>query len=371
MATRGEKYVEGKFANPLHPKDGYFLLECKDPRARRMLEFVISIFYPEKPARMTVMVGNTIFGTNTSEQDVDWALVMRDMIRRLLTGIGKSKSTPICPYLLHLYIAHEVVQLEEKKVYMVEESFILHDIEPEEDNQLAGSEDLERESLSLKEIRELQDQQKKKQASPPRHKVMSTNGRKDKVPQEEERTEAPKRKSPFLVIAESLNEILDHFAHTQKIVRAACTMARAEDEDYLLETMKELLQKQTITNLQEKGEKFKEEVKWLKEELEDDKKANAIAATKLSESLDLIQKMEDFVQLPTKVLNKARLFDEGLSKNLIIAAKVIMVLVDFNQRIEKILQEMRDLFDGLEVEGLVPLDQVPNISINTEELPTL
>ena len=32
---------------------------------------------------------------------------------------------------------------------------------------------------------------------------------------------------------------------------------------------------------------------------------------------------------------------------------------------------MQALFNGLEVEGLVPLDQVPNISINTEELPTL
>ena len=50
MATRGKKYAEGKFANPPHPKDGYFLPECKDPRARRMLEFVIPIFYPEKPS---------------------------------------------------------------------------------------------------------------------------------------------------------------------------------------------------------------------------------------------------------------------------------------------------------------------------------
>ena len=49
MATRVEKYAEGKFANPPHPKDGYFISECKDLRARRMLEFVIPIIYPEKP----------------------------------------------------------------------------------------------------------------------------------------------------------------------------------------------------------------------------------------------------------------------------------------------------------------------------------
>ena len=33
--------------------------------------------------------------------------------------------------------------------------------------------------------------------------------------------------------------------------------------------------------------------------------------------------------------------------------------------------DMRALFKGLEVDGLVPLDQVPNISINMEELTTL
>ena len=38
---------------------------------------------------------------------------------------------------------------------------------------------------------------------------------------------------------------------------------------------------------------------------------------------------------------------------------------------EEILLDMRGLFKGLEVQGLVPLDQMPNISINTEELPTL
>ena len=37
------------------------------------------------------------------------------------------------------------------------------------------------------------------------------------------------------------------------------------------------------------------EVNRLKEELEDEKKANAVAATKLSDSLDLIRKMEGYV----------------------------------------------------------------------------
>ena len=108
MAMRGEKYVEGKFVNPPHPKDGYPLPELKDSRARRMLEFVVPILYLEKLARVMVTVGNTIFEAYTREREVDWALVMRDTVKRLLTRIGKSKPTPIYPYLLHLDIAHDV-----------------------------------------------------------------------------------------------------------------------------------------------------------------------------------------------------------------------------------------------------------------------
>ena len=71
------------------------------------------------------------------------------------------------------------------------------------------------------------------------------------------------------------------------------------------------------------------------------------------------------------MLNKARLFDEGFAKNPVIVTKVILVLVDFNQKMEEILLDIRDLFEALEAQQLVPLDQMPNLLINTEELPML
>ena len=54
---KGEKFVGGKFFNPPHPEDGYAPLDCKDPRAKRVLEFLISIFYPRKLASVIVIVG--------------------------------------------------------------------------------------------------------------------------------------------------------------------------------------------------------------------------------------------------------------------------------------------------------------------------
>ena len=148
------------------------------------------------------------------------------------------------------------------------------------------------------------------------------------------------------------------------MVRAACALVGAEGEDTLIKTLEGLLQKQTISDLKKKNNK-------LKEELADEKKANLVGVVKLAESLELVRKMEGVAQQPAKILNKARFFDEGLAKNPVTVAKVILVLVDFNQKMEELLLDMRTLFDGLEVEGLVPLDQVPNISINTKEFQTL
>ena len=155
MATHGKKYVEGKLTHPPHPKDGYALPDCKDQRAKRVLEFLISIFYPKKLARITVTVGNRIFEAYTSERVVDWTLVIRDTIKQLLAGIGKSKPTSICPYLLHLYYIHDAIQPKNKKVYMLGESFMRQNVEVDKEEQPADTEDVDRESLSLGEIIEL------------------------------------------------------------------------------------------------------------------------------------------------------------------------------------------------------------------------
>ena len=155
MATQGEKLVEGKFTHLPHLKDGYSLLDCKDPGARRVLEFLILIHYLEKPTRITITFGNTIFGAYTGERVVDWALVIMDTVRRLLAEIGKSKPTPICLYLLHLYYVQDAIQPEDKKVYMVGESFMGCNVKSDKEKQSADAEESDRKSLKLGEIAKL------------------------------------------------------------------------------------------------------------------------------------------------------------------------------------------------------------------------
>ena len=79
-----------------------------------MLEFLVPILYSKKSTRITLTIGNTIFGALFENREVDWALVMWDTVKRLLIMVGKPEASPICPYVFHLYIIHDTIKLEDK-----------------------------------------------------------------------------------------------------------------------------------------------------------------------------------------------------------------------------------------------------------------
>ena len=97
MANWTDQYIEGKFRSEADLKDGFPVRECRDPRERRLLEFVVPIVHPDKPTRVTRTIGNTIFGAISGERPVDWALIFMELVNWLVGGAGKTKPTPICP----------------------------------------------------------------------------------------------------------------------------------------------------------------------------------------------------------------------------------------------------------------------------------
>ena len=141
MVSQTDRFIDGKFSGRVNPKDGYVVVDCKEPRARRVLEFLVPLLYPEKPTRVTITVNNTIFGALFGERPVDWGVVVKDLVQRLLSGMGRSKATPICPYVFHLYQAHELLLSAEKKEYRIKEALLKHNVESEEEEDLENPED--------------------------------------------------------------------------------------------------------------------------------------------------------------------------------------------------------------------------------------
>jgi len=68
MAGRKDDWIRGKFRGTANPKDGFALEDCIGNRNRRLLEFLLPIIHPEKPTRVTMTLGNTIFGSLSGER---------------------------------------------------------------------------------------------------------------------------------------------------------------------------------------------------------------------------------------------------------------------------------------------------------------
>ena len=90
---------------------------------------------------------------------------------------------------------------------------------------------------------------------------------------------------------------------------------------------------------------------------------------KLNLSLAFNQKLETYVGHTGDVVNKAQLFDANLAQHPVTAKKVIPVLVDFADKMEELLDEMRILFDGLLPE--VPPVAAENLPDISGEIPSL
>ena len=68
-------------------------------------------------------------------------------------------------------------------------------------------------------------------------------------------------------------------------------------------------------------------------------------------------------------MNKAKLFDANLAQHPVTAKKVILVLVDFADKMEELLDEMRVFFNGLLLE--VPPVAAENLPDISGEIPSL
>ena len=117
MAKWTDKFVEGKFLHDVDSKDGFPVRECRNARERRVLEFQVPIVHPDKPTRMTHTLGNTIFGALTGDRPVDWAKIFMDLVNRIVGGAGKSKPTPVCSFLYHLYESQGLLTKDEETDY--------------------------------------------------------------------------------------------------------------------------------------------------------------------------------------------------------------------------------------------------------------
>ena len=75
LASQMDTLMDGKFLHMVDSKDGYPVKDYRDARHHRLLEFIVPIIHLDKPTRVTIIIGNTIFGALDGGRPVDWNLV--------------------------------------------------------------------------------------------------------------------------------------------------------------------------------------------------------------------------------------------------------------------------------------------------------
>jgi hypothetical protein len=89
-----------------------------------LLAFLASIVYPDKPNWITVTSGNTIFGALIGGRKVNWARIITNLVIQLSSRVGKTRASPICPFLYHLYERKELLKPEEERTWKIQEGMM-------------------------------------------------------------------------------------------------------------------------------------------------------------------------------------------------------------------------------------------------------
>ena len=374
MANRIDLYIEGKFRNEADPKDGFPIRECRDPRERRLLEFLVPIVHPDKPTRVTCTIGNTIIGAMSGERPVDWAIIFMELVNRLVGGAGKSKPTPICPFLYHLYESKGLLTEEEETDYTAAKELNWYRITPERDPgsdsevlRITGSEP-QRAPAPVNQVkrgnrvkqthrtldgspptrsRGEESRPNSKEARPMSPRPMSPRPASSRPvssqlerPQPEqqpeqrpileqpEKEDKPWVRRPFDPVRESYKVVKSQYLSMERFIKKISNYMDSKPAN-VLDRIKDLPKPEDLTDLQarmdcllreneelraktEEGNTLRKEVEDLKNQIRVAEKEVKTARAERDKTKEVAQKVQAFLGNPGNVLNKARLFDHSL-----------------------------------------------------------
>jgi hypothetical protein len=126
---RKDGLFAGKFKEEVDPKEGLHPSKCRNPRERRMLEFLMPILYPEKPKRISLTMANTLFGAMSEVRPVNWGVLIHEVVGRAIPHIGR-KPSYLSPFLLHLYKHFNCITTDEEDLLTIASEEVAYKIRP-------------------------------------------------------------------------------------------------------------------------------------------------------------------------------------------------------------------------------------------------
>ena len=131
-------YVISKLKVENDLKDGFYSVGCRNPRERRVIEFLLPILYPGKPKQLSITMANMIFGALFRARLVKWGRFIQKLVKKLIPHIGK-KPSPLSPY-MHLYRHNGCVNKAEGDALMFAEDEVGYNLTPKAEQKKVGTE---------------------------------------------------------------------------------------------------------------------------------------------------------------------------------------------------------------------------------------
>ena len=340
FASRTDKFIGGKFRNAANPKDGFAIANCEDSRAKRVLEFLVPILYLEKPTRVTVTIGNTIFGALLGERKVNWGILLQAVVAKLVDGVRKFKAMLIGPYLFHLYMGQELLNREEMVAYEIGLDLRKYDCTPDPDpdqGQDSPTRSNPTPSPSAKH-------NKRKKEDRPGSSQDRENRKKAKDLTQQEQVEMA---HPFEHAIQWMELAKAQYNQLGDVVVDVCKAVGDVAIQDIDTALSQVVRKQEVAERDSQINELTREKEELKDQLQKTERELKLEQSKTQGAHKLIGLLEEHVRNPGDLVIKARIYNEAVAKiGGVTALKLIHICVDYSTRMETILAEMRVFFDS-------------------------
>jgi hypothetical protein len=341
LTTRKEDFLSGEFAGKADPKEGHAIADCKDAEARTVLAFLIPIFYPEKPTRVTNTWASTILGAFRMKRRVDWALLMHELVSKLVKALPKAKSTPLSSYLAHLYHFHDFLRPEERASWETQACI----------RQYGGTESDSDSEAPGPDVPE--------SSSPVRQGV-----KRKMTPQSEVRREQPEPAvtvepappllamdgDPWRQIQVALGELSRQNGVRDGILGSLVSLVGSPDLQGLVKAVEQVVAKaKQVDKLEEEASVLRAETEQLRNLLRKRDEEVRDARARAKASAPVFEEVKEAFSLPVEVVNKARLFDAKLDReDHMSKSRIIRFLVDQSRRMESAVDRLRHIWDNFQ-----------------------
>lgn len=94
--------------------NGWNLTQCTYPNLRVLLEFLVPILHPKKPTICPVALANTIVAAHSGAIQVNWALLIFNVMKDQVKSMKASRPTYLQVYLSQLYQTYDCLHSEER-----------------------------------------------------------------------------------------------------------------------------------------------------------------------------------------------------------------------------------------------------------------